>query len=136
MRKRDAAVSPTASPLLVRSLKVVLVLELFDTSATVCKLLLTGEERMTLRANVHSHLGVVGQCHKCITTCASNFTFLIIRMDSFLHVRLCLSCRAYNLPTYFLFGRKNFYSPYMIAQAHTESKRNLQKNTKRITKKI
>lgn len=95
MRKRDAAVSPTASPLLVRSLKVVLVLELFDTSATVCKLLLTGEERMTLRANVHSHLGVVGQCHKCITTCASNFTFLIIRMDSFLHVVSPLSVNVH-----------------------------------------
>lgn len=32
-------------------------------------------------------------------------------MDSFLHVRLCLSCRAYNLPTYFRISPQKLLQP-------------------------
>ena len=66
--------------------QIVLVLELLNTSAAVSKLLLACVEWVAFRADVYSHLRLVGQSHECIPTCASNFTFLIVRMDSFLHV--------------------------------------------------
>ena len=72
-------------PLNIDSLKVVFVLELLYTSTTVSKLLLTCEEWVALWAYFDSHSVSVRKCSKGITTCASNFTFLIIRMDSFLH---------------------------------------------------
>ena len=72
-------------------LKVVLVLELLNTAATVRELLLTSEKWMALTADVYSHLVLVGESCERITTCASYFTFIVIRMDSFLHVRYLLS---------------------------------------------
>ena len=67
-------------------LETVLVLELLNTAASVSKLLLACKERVAFRADVYSHLCLIGESHECISTCASNFTFLITRMDSFLHV--------------------------------------------------
>ena len=66
-------------------LQVVLVLELFNTSTTVDELLLSCKERMTCWANVKSQFFFCWSGNKRISTCASYFTFLIIRMDSFLH---------------------------------------------------
>lgn len=65
---------------------VVLVLEFFNTSATIDKFLLSCKERMACWANVQSNLRHGRFSNKTVTTCASYFTFLIIRMDSFLHV--------------------------------------------------
>ena len=67
-------------------LQAVLVLELLYTTASVSKLLLACKEWVAFGADVYSHLFLVGESHECIPTCASNFTFLIARMDSFLHV--------------------------------------------------
>ena len=66
-------------------LQAVLVLELLYTAASVSKLLLACKERVAFGADVYSHLFLVGECRECIPACASNFTFLILRMDSFLH---------------------------------------------------
>ena len=74
---------------------VIFVLELLNTSATVDELLLTGEERMTCWANVKSHFFFCWSCNKSITTCASYFTFLIIRMDSFLHASTLFPARSW-----------------------------------------
>ena len=75
-------------------LQVVLVLELFNTSTTVDELLLSCKERMTCWANVKSHFFFYGFRNKRITTCASYFTFLIIRMDSFLHASYLFPAQA------------------------------------------
>ena len=66
-------------------LQAVLVLELLYTAASVSKLLLACKERVAFRADVYSHLCLVGESHECVPACASYFTFLIVRMDSFLH---------------------------------------------------
>ena len=70
----------------VFSLQAVLVLELLYTAASVSKLLLACKEWVAFRADVYSHLVLIGESHECIPTCASNFTFLITRMGLFLHV--------------------------------------------------
>ena len=75
-------------------LQAVLVLELLYAAASVSKLLLACKERVAFRADVYSHLVLVGESHECIPTCASYFTFLIIWMDSFLHANYFLSCSA------------------------------------------
>ena len=67
-------------------LKSVFVLELLYAAASVSKLLLACKEWVALTADVYSHLVLCGESRECIPTCASNFTFLVIRMDSFLHV--------------------------------------------------
>ena len=66
-------------------LQAVLVLELLYAAASVSKLLLACKERVAFRADVYSHLFLIGESHECIPACASYFTFLIVRMDSFLH---------------------------------------------------
>ena len=66
-------------------LESVLVLELLDTSAALRELLLSCKERMAGGANVCSDLGLGGPGHECIAACASNFTFLVLRMDSLFH---------------------------------------------------
>ena len=65
--------------------QVVLVLELFDTTAAGHILLLACKERMTRRADVQSHFGLIRHRGERVSACASNFTFHIVRMDSFLH---------------------------------------------------
>lgn len=67
-------------------LHVVFVLKLLNTAAPVDEFLLTCKERMASRAHIQSQLFFRRFGHKRISTCASNFTFLIIGMDSFLHV--------------------------------------------------
>ena len=91
--------------------EVVFVLELFNTTAAVDHLRCAGEERMACWAYVESQFFFGWFCNESVTTCASYFTFLVIRMDSFLHVRLCLSCRAYNLPTYFRISPQKLLQP-------------------------
>ena len=61
-------------------------LELVNTSAGVNKLLLTGEEGMTLGADFYSDLATLGGlgCY-CFAACATNYTFFIIRMYSVFH---------------------------------------------------
>ena len=67
---------------------VVLLLELFDTAAAVYELLLSGEERVALRAYVQPDLRLVGLCHKCVSTGASNLAVHIFGMDSVFHFDL------------------------------------------------
>jgi len=73
---------------------IVLVLELFNTSASVNELLLTCKERVALWANVKSDFFLEWLCNEWVAACASYFTFLIIWMDSFLHANYFLSCSA------------------------------------------
>ena len=66
-------------------LQTVLVLELLNTSAALSELLLSCKERMASGANVSSDFSLGGLRHECIAACASNFTFLVLRMDSLFH---------------------------------------------------
>ena len=76
-------------------IQVVLVLEFFNTSASVSEFLLTCKEWMARWANVRSDFFIDGLCHKCVTACASYFTFLVVRMDSFFHAKSPLSCSGF-----------------------------------------
>ena len=67
------------------SLQSVLVLELLNTTAALSELLLTCKERMASGADIGSDLGLCGPRHERIAACASNFTFLVLRMDSLFH---------------------------------------------------
>ena len=66
-------------------LETVLVLELLNTTAALSELLLSSKERMASGANVSSDFFLGGLCHERIAACASNFTFLELRMDSLFH---------------------------------------------------
>ena len=77
--------------------QVVLGLELFHTSASVSELLLSCKEWMARWANVRSDFFLYGLCHKCVTACASYFTFLVVRMDSFLHAIHLFPAQVYHL---------------------------------------
>ncbi len=68
-----------------RLVQVVLLLELFYTTTASHILLLTCVERMARGTNVGSDFGFVGHCCERVSACASNFTFHVVRMDSFLH---------------------------------------------------
>ena len=61
-------------------------LELINTSASVNKLLLTCEEGVTLGTNFNSDLAALGGsgCNR-LAACASDYAFLIVRMDSCFH---------------------------------------------------
>ena len=77
------------------SLQTVLVLELLNTSAALRELLLTSKERMASGADICSDLSLCGLRHERIAACASNFTFLVLRMDSLFHaIHLFLKLRA------------------------------------------
>ena len=108
--------------------QVVLGLELFHTSASVSELLLSCKEWMARWANVRSDFFLYGLCHKCVTACASYFTFLIFRMDSFLHAFYFLSCSAAATQ---IFCLRSFsmlrYSLYTISHMKAKNKRFLQK---------
>jgi hypothetical protein len=61
-------------------------LELVNASACVNELLLTGEERMALGADINSHLAAVGGLgYNSLTACTSDGASLILRMDSLFH---------------------------------------------------
>ena len=66
-------------------LQTVLVLELLNTSAALSELLLSCKERMAGGANIGSDFFLCGLGHERIAACASNFTFLVPRMDSLFH---------------------------------------------------
>ena len=66
-------------------LQTVLVLELLNTSAALSELLLSCKERMAGGANIGSDFFLCGLGHERIAACASNFTFLELRMDSLFH---------------------------------------------------
>ena len=66
-------------------IQIVLVLKFFNSSASVCEFLLTCKEWMARWANICFDFFLYRLCHKCVTACASYFTFLVVRMDSFLH---------------------------------------------------
>lgn len=83
-KKTPQACKPEVIPLRVL-VKVVLILELLNTTTAVDELLLTCKERMARRADIKSHFFFRRSGDKSISTCASYFTFLILRMDSFLH---------------------------------------------------
>ena len=65
--------------------KMIFVLELFNSSTTVDELLLTCKERVTRWTNIGSDLRLYWPGHKCISACASYFTVHVFWMDSFLH---------------------------------------------------
>ena len=66
-------------------LQTVLGLELFDATAAGHVLLLACKERMARTAYVQSDFFFRGHGCERVSACASYFTFLILRMDSFLH---------------------------------------------------
>ena len=77
-------------------LQSVLGLEFFNTSAALSELLLAGKERMASGADICSDLSLCGLGHERIAACASNFTFLVLRMDSLFHaIHLFLRSGAY-----------------------------------------
>ena len=61
-------------------------LEAINTSAGIYQLLLTGEERVTLRANVNDDVLLGGASLNDIAASATNGRLLIIGMDALLHV--------------------------------------------------
>ncbi len=63
-------------------------LELINTSAGINKLLLTGKERMTLRANFNAdHAALGGTGGNFLAASALDYSFTIIGMDSVFHFR-------------------------------------------------
>jgi len=61
-------------------------LELVKASACIDKLLLAGVVRMALGANVNTHFATLcGTRNNSFAACASDYAFLIIRMDSLFH---------------------------------------------------
>jgi hypothetical protein len=61
-------------------------LKLINASACVNKLLLTGEERMALGANINLLLAALGRSgFYNLTACATNGANFVIRMDSVFH---------------------------------------------------
>ena len=64
-------------------------LELVNSSAGIYKLLLSGEEGMTLGANFNTNLTVCialcGTCSNCLAACATDNYFFVIGMNSCLH---------------------------------------------------
>jgi len=63
-------------------------LELINTSAGINKLLLTGKERMTLRANFNTdHAALGGTGGNFFAASALDYGFGIVRMDSVFHFR-------------------------------------------------
>ena len=61
-------------------------LELVNASACVNELLLTGEERMALGADINSHLAAIGRLgYNSLAACTLNGAGLILRMDSVFH---------------------------------------------------
>ena len=63
--------------------------ELINTSAGINKLLLTGKERMALRANFYLYFlfasRICGTCSYALTASASDSNFFVLRMDSLFH---------------------------------------------------
>ncbi len=66
-------------------LDVELLLELVNSSACVNKLLLAGEERMTLRADINAKIAFCGFCNESFAASALNSNFVIFRMEIFFH---------------------------------------------------
>ena len=60
--------------------------ELINASAGINELLLTGEERMALRADVYADLaGLGGTGNEGLAASTLNGYFFVVRMESFLH---------------------------------------------------
>lgn len=66
--------------------ELVLVFELFDASGGIHDLLRTGEEGVTLVADVDGEFGLVGANDKLVAAGTGNFTLHIFGMDSFFHL--------------------------------------------------
>ena len=96
--------------------QVVLGLELFHTSASVSELLLSCKEWMARWANVRSDFFLYGLCHKCVTACASYFTFLVVRMDSFLHAIHLFPAQVYHLCIIICWIQ--YHSSFSVSYAH------------------
>lgn len=61
---------------------IVFLLELFYAAAAIYKFLLTGKERMALRANIKTNFVLGGLCHKCVATSACYLAVLVLGMDT------------------------------------------------------
>ena len=69
--------------------KSVTLVEAIYTSAGVYKLLLAGEERVALRANIDLHIALGGSCLYDISASAGDGCVNIVRMNTFLcHCKL------------------------------------------------
>ena len=88
-------------------------LELVKTSAGINKLLLTGEERMALRANFNSDLSALGGLGgNYLATSATNYTFLVVRMDSRFHNTFYL---VSNIPMFFdIVCKRSYYTTLLL----------------------
>lgn len=63
----------------------VLAVELINTSAGSCSLLLSCVERMALGANLHVDVLLCRTCYELVAAVADNLCLIISWMDSFLH---------------------------------------------------
>lgn len=71
---------------LVLFVKIKLLVKARYTSAAVNKLLLSGEERMALRADFHLYILLCGARFYNFAACAFYSRLLILRMDSVFHI--------------------------------------------------
>lgn len=64
----------------------VFLIELINTSTSLCCLLLACVERMAFGTDFYVDALVRGACYKCVPTVAGHSRLMVLRMDSFSHV--------------------------------------------------
>ena len=64
----------------------IFLIELINTSTSLCRLLLACVERMAFGTDFHMDALVGGACYECVPTVASHGCLMVLRMDSFLHL--------------------------------------------------
>ena len=87
-KKAGFHVSIKPNPYLAKLLvcaDAVLAVELVNTSASSCSLLLSCVERMALGANLHVDVLLCRTCYELVAAVADNLCLIISWMDSFLH---------------------------------------------------
>ncbi len=96
--KKRKTIEVNSSMVLILLVQIETLLKAINTSAGIYQLLLTGEERVTLRANVNYDILLGRASLDDIAASATNGRLLIVGMDSLLHVVSPLS--GYALQSY------------------------------------
>ncbi len=96
--KKRKTIEVNSSMVLILLVQIETLLKAINTSAGIYQLLLTGEERVTLRANVNYDILLGRASFDDIAASATNGRLLIVGMDSLLHVVSPLS--GYALQSY------------------------------------
>ena len=88
-KKAEFNVATKTQPLhgsnLFACVDAVLAVELIDTSASLCCLLLASVERMALRANFNVKFGLGRAGYECVATVTGYSCLVVVRMDSCFH---------------------------------------------------